>query len=114
RMNGMNFNDSSEDSQSVPSKSDLDNLFGPLYEEYYETSSEEVSGNSAANTSNNDHTFSSSSSIVVEQDDAPQIVLSSEEQVVNEPNSLVLNEVADEFIQEDVVDFDGNMFHNAP
>ncbi|GKB24736.1 retrovirus-related pol polyprotein from transposon TNT 1-94 [Tanacetum coccineum] len=31
-MNCMNFQDSSEDSQSIPSKLDLDNLFGPLYE----------------------------------------------------------------------------------
>ncbi|GKA53054.1 retrovirus-related pol polyprotein from transposon TNT 1-94 [Tanacetum coccineum] len=112
-MNCANFNDSSEDSQSVPSTSDLDNLFGPMYEEYYVTSSQEVSDNSAANTLDNDHT-SSSSSIVVDQDDAPPIVVSSEEQVVTEPNSPVLNEVADEFVQEDVADFDGNMFHNAP
>ncbi|GJR77680.1 retrovirus-related pol polyprotein from transposon TNT 1-94 [Tanacetum coccineum] len=35
-------------------------------------------------------------------------------QVVNEPNSPVLNENADEFIQEDVADFDGNVFFNAP
>ncbi|GJT94856.1 retrovirus-related pol polyprotein from transposon TNT 1-94 [Tanacetum coccineum] len=87
-MNCTNFNDSSKDSQSVPSKSDLDNLFGPMYEEYYLTSSNE--------------------------DDAPPIVSSSEEQVVIEPNSPFLNEVADEFVQEDVADFDGNMFHNAP
>ncbi|GJR02623.1 integrase, catalytic region, zinc finger, CCHC-type containing protein [Tanacetum coccineum] len=38
RMNCMNFNDSLENSQSVPSTSDLDNLFGPMYEEYYPTS----------------------------------------------------------------------------
>ncbi|GJS30191.1 retrovirus-related pol polyprotein from transposon TNT 1-94 [Tanacetum coccineum] len=112
-MNCSNFNDSSEDSQSVPCTSDLDNLFGPMYEEYYPMSSQEVSDNSAANTLDNDHT-SSSSSIVVDQDDAPPIVLSSEEQVVTEPNSPVLNEVADELVQEDVADFDGNMFHNAP
>nr|GEZ44526.1 Gag-Pol polyprotein [Tanacetum cinerariifolium] len=112
-MNCMNFNDSSKDSQFVPSTSDLDNLFGPMYEEYYVTSLHEVSDNSAANTLDNDHTFSSSS-IIVDQDDAPPIVVSLEEQVVAEPNSLVLNEVADEFVQEDVVDFDGNMFHNAP
>ncbi|GJZ89527.1 retrovirus-related pol polyprotein from transposon TNT 1-94 [Tanacetum coccineum] len=96
-LNCANFNDSLEDSQSVPSTSDLDNL----------------SDNSAANTLDNYHT-SSSSSIVVDQDDAPPIVISSEEQVVTEPNSPVLNEVADEFVQEDVADFDGNMFHNAP
>ncbi|GJR55894.1 retrovirus-related pol polyprotein from transposon TNT 1-94 [Tanacetum coccineum] len=83
-LNYMNFNDTSEDLQSVPSKSDLDNLFGPLYDEYYATN------------------------------DAPQTVSSSEEQIVTEPNSPVLNEVADEFVQEDNVDFVGNMFHNAP
>ncbi|GKC67134.1 retrovirus-related pol polyprotein from transposon TNT 1-94 [Tanacetum coccineum] len=59
---------------------DLDNLFGPMYEEYYSTSSHEVSNNSAANTLDNDHT-SSSLSIVIDQDDAPQIVSSSEDQV---------------------------------
>ncbi|GJY33879.1 retrovirus-related pol polyprotein from transposon TNT 1-94 [Tanacetum coccineum] len=64
-MNCKNFNASSEDSQSVPSASDLDNLFGPMYEEYYPMSSHEVSDNFAANTLDNDHT-SSSSSIVVD------------------------------------------------
>ncbi|GJY68097.1 retrovirus-related pol polyprotein from transposon TNT 1-94 [Tanacetum coccineum] len=49
RFNYMNFQDSSEDSQSVPSKTDLDNLFGPLYEEYYATNLPEVSDNSTAN-----------------------------------------------------------------
>ncbi|GJS87476.1 retrovirus-related pol polyprotein from transposon TNT 1-94 [Tanacetum coccineum] len=112
-MNCMNFNNSSEDSQSIPLKSDLDILFGPLHEEYYATSSQEVSDDSAANTTDNDHT-SSSSSIVVDQDDAPQIVSSSDEQVANAPNSPVMNEVSDEFVQENVADFDGNMFHDAP
>ncbi|GJS24835.1 integrase, catalytic region, zinc finger, CCHC-type containing protein [Tanacetum coccineum] len=90
RMNCMNFQDSLEDSQSISSKSDLDNLFGPLYEEYYATSSQEVLDNSAANTLDNTHT-SPSSSIVVEEDRTPQIVSSLAEQVVTEPNSLVLN-----------------------
>nr|GEV54607.1 retrovirus-related Pol polyprotein from transposon TNT 1-94 [Tanacetum cinerariifolium] len=92
---------------------DLDNLFGPLYEEYYATSSQEVSDNSAANTLVNEHT-SSSSSIIVEEDEAPQIVSLSAEQVVTEPNSPVLNENVDEFVQEDIADFDGNVFYNAP
>ncbi|GJX21173.1 retrovirus-related pol polyprotein from transposon TNT 1-94 [Tanacetum coccineum] len=73
--------------------------------------SQEVSDNSAANTFDNDHT-SSSSSIIIEQDDALLIVSSFEEQIDIKPNSPVLNEVVDEFIQEDVADFDGNMFHN--
>ncbi|GKG41106.1 hypothetical protein Tco_0470318, partial [Tanacetum coccineum] len=46
-MNYTNFNDSSKDSQSVPSTSDLDNLFCPMYEEYDPMSSHEVSDNSA-------------------------------------------------------------------
>ncbi|GJW96410.1 retrovirus-related pol polyprotein from transposon TNT 1-94 [Tanacetum coccineum] len=104
---------SSEDSQSIPSKTDLDNFFGPLYEEYYVPSSQEVSNNSAANTLDNEDT-SSSSLIVIEEDEAPQIVSSSEEQVATEPNSLVLNENTDELIQEDDAKFDGNVFYNAP
>ncbi|GJS61200.1 reverse transcriptase domain-containing protein [Tanacetum coccineum] len=92
---------------------DLDNLFGPLYEEYYETSSPEVLNNSAAHTLDNDNT-SSSSSIVFEEDEAPQIVSSLAEQVATEPNSPVLNENANEFVQEDVTDFDANLFYNAP
>nr|GEW96979.1 retrovirus-related Pol polyprotein from transposon TNT 1-94 [Tanacetum cinerariifolium] len=71
-MSSMNFQDSSKDSQSIPLKSDLDNLFGPLYEEYYATSSQEVLDNSAATTLDNEHT-SLSSAIVVEKDEAPQI-----------------------------------------
>ncbi|GKD76562.1 retrovirus-related pol polyprotein from transposon TNT 1-94, partial [Tanacetum coccineum] len=112
-INCTNFQDSSEDSQSIPSKIDLDNLFGPLYEEYYATSSPEVSDNSVANTLGNEHT-SSSFSIVVEEDEAPQIVSSSVEQVATEPNSLVLNENADELVQEDVAEFDANVFYNPP
>ncbi|GJU46003.1 retrovirus-related pol polyprotein from transposon TNT 1-94 [Tanacetum coccineum] len=112
-INCTNLQDSSEDSQSVPLKTDLDNLFGPLYKEYYETSSLEVSDNSAANTLDNENT-SSSSSIIVEEDEAPQIASSSAEQVANEPNSPVLNENADEVVPEDVADFDGNVFYNVP
>nr|GEX55632.1 putative RNA-directed DNA polymerase [Tanacetum cinerariifolium] len=81
-MNYVNFNDLSKDSQSVPSTSDLDNLFGPMYED----------------TMRQDH----------------KKLSSSEERVVTEPNSPVLNEVADEFVQEDIANFNGNMFHNVP
>ncbi|GJW28386.1 retrovirus-related pol polyprotein from transposon TNT 1-94 [Tanacetum coccineum] len=95
------------------SKIDLDNLFSPLYEEYYATSPPEVSDNSATNTLDNENT-SSSSSIVVEEDEAPQIVSSSTEQVANEPNTPVLNENADEVVQEDVAEFDENVFYYPP
>ncbi|GJX29511.1 hypothetical protein Tco_0237590 [Tanacetum coccineum] len=106
--NCTNFQDSSEDSQSVPSKTYLDNLFGPLYKDYYSTSSLEVSDNSAPNTLDNENT-SSSSSIVVEEDEAPKIVSSSAEQIANEPNSPVLNENVNDLVQEDVAEFDGNI-----
>ncbi|GJU05743.1 retrovirus-related pol polyprotein from transposon TNT 1-94 [Tanacetum coccineum] len=56
RLSHLNF-----DSKSIPSKEDLDNLFGPLYEEYYSTRSPEVSNNSAANTLDKEDTPSSSS-----------------------------------------------------
>ncbi|GJS06592.1 retrovirus-related pol polyprotein from transposon TNT 1-94, partial [Tanacetum coccineum] len=91
----------------------LDNLFGPMYEEYYSTSLLEVSDNSAVNTLDNENT-SSSSSTVVQEDEAPQIVSSSAKQVTNEPNSSVLNENTDELLQDDDAEFDGNVFYNAP
>nr|GEX37773.1 retrovirus-related Pol polyprotein from transposon TNT 1-94 [Tanacetum cinerariifolium] len=75
---------SSKDSQSKPSKTDLDDLFGPLYEEYYATSTPEVSDNSTANTLDNEDA-PSSSLIVVEKDEAPQIVSSSAEPIATEP-----------------------------
>ncbi|GKE18966.1 retrovirus-related pol polyprotein from transposon TNT 1-94 [Tanacetum coccineum] len=60
-FNYSNFQDSSEDSQSVPLKINLDNLFGPLYEKYYAMSTLEMSYNSTANTLDNEDTPSSSS-----------------------------------------------------
>ncbi|GJW11737.1 hypothetical protein Tco_1577564 [Tanacetum coccineum] len=40
--------DSSPESMNTPYKEDLDHLFGPMYEEYYEKRSSEVSINFAA------------------------------------------------------------------
>ncbi|GJZ53104.1 retrovirus-related pol polyprotein from transposon TNT 1-94 [Tanacetum coccineum] len=62
---------SSEELKEIPSQN-LDNLFGPLYEEYYASSTSEVSNNSAANTLDVEDTLSPSS-IIVEDSDAPQI-----------------------------------------
>ncbi|GJV68860.1 retrovirus-related pol polyprotein from transposon TNT 1-94 [Tanacetum coccineum] len=81
--------------------------------EYYATSSPEVLDNSTTNTLDNENT-SSSSSIVVEEDEAPQIVSSLAEQVATEPNSLVLNENANELVQEDVAEFNENVFYYPP
>ncbi|GKB17291.1 retrovirus-related pol polyprotein from transposon TNT 1-94 [Tanacetum coccineum] len=63
-LNCMNFQDASNDMNETPSQQDLDNLFGPLYEEYYASSTSEVSSNFAANTLDNEDTRSSSSIII--------------------------------------------------
>nr|GEU95982.1 hypothetical protein [Tanacetum cinerariifolium] len=91
----------------IPLQQDLDNLFGPLYEEYYAPRNSEVSDNFAANTLDNEDT-PSSSSIIVEDNDAPQIVTSSEESIAQESSTPVLDTHSDEKIQEDVAELDGN------
>ncbi|GKD83893.1 hypothetical protein Tco_1350732, partial [Tanacetum coccineum] len=108
-LNCSNFQDSSEDLNDIPSKEDLDNLFGPLYEEYYKMRTPEVSNDSATNTINNEDT-PSSSSIMVEDNEAPQSLSSSEEPIANEPTTPVSNDNDDESIQEDVADLGGNTF----
>ncbi|GJT22662.1 hypothetical protein Tco_0892599 [Tanacetum coccineum] len=81
--------DSSAEDTSIPSKEDLDNLFGPMYEEYFEKRSPKVSINSVAQTTLNNHETSSSSSIIVEDNEAPPLVSSSEEQI--SPISRLMN-----------------------
>ncbi|GJZ06470.1 retrovirus-related pol polyprotein from transposon TNT 1-94 [Tanacetum coccineum] len=110
-INCSNFQYSSEELNETPSKEDLDNLFGPLYEEYYATRTLEVSDNSTANTLDNEDT-PSSSSIIIEDHDAPQIVSSSKEPSANEPTTLVSDNHSDEQVQEDVAKLDGNTFMN--
>nr|GEV93060.1 reverse transcriptase domain-containing protein [Tanacetum cinerariifolium] len=73
-INCLNFQDSSDEMDETLTHQVLDNLFGPLYEEYYAPRTPEVSDNFAANTLDNKVT-PSSSSIIVEYNDAPQIVL---------------------------------------
>ncbi|GKF43891.1 hypothetical protein Tco_0130443 [Tanacetum coccineum] len=75
----------------------------PVYEEYFEKRSFEVSINSAAQQVHNHEDSPSTSSIIVEEPEAPPIVTTSEEQT-----SLISLNNADEFNQEDSVDFDGN------
>nr|GEV87438.1 Gag-Pol polyprotein [Tanacetum cinerariifolium] len=87
RTKCKNFQYSLEDSKSVPSKLELDNLSGPMYEEYYATSLLEVFDNSAANTLDNENT-SSSSSVIVKEDEAPQIVSSWTESMQDELNQF--------------------------
>ncbi|GJX96150.1 retrovirus-related pol polyprotein from transposon TNT 1-94 [Tanacetum coccineum] len=90
--------DSSAESMNTPSKEDLDNLFGPMYEEYFKKRSSDMSINSVAQQVHNHEDSSSTSSIIT-----PPIVTTSEDQT----SPISLNE-ADEFNQEDSTDFDGN------
>ncbi|GJU68514.1 putative reverse transcriptase domain-containing protein [Tanacetum coccineum] len=54
----------------------------------------------------------SSYSIIVEEHVASQLVSSSEEPIANEPTTLVSDDNADESVQEDVAEVDGNTFIN--
>ncbi|GJU93742.1 hypothetical protein Tco_1318498 [Tanacetum coccineum] len=110
-LNCLNFQDSSEDSNETSSKEDLDNMFGPLFKEYYKTRSPQVSTNSAANTLNNEDT-PSSSLIIVEENEAPQIVSSSEEPITNEATTPISNDNANDSVQEDTTELDKNTFIN--
>ncbi|GJZ49734.1 integrase, catalytic region, zinc finger, CCHC-type containing protein [Tanacetum coccineum] len=89
---------------NTPSKEDLDNLFRPMYDEYFEKTSSDMSINSAAHQVHNYEDSPSTSSIIVEEHNAPPIVTTSKEQT-----SLISLNEADEFNQEDSADFDGNM-----
>ncbi|GJX18720.1 retrovirus-related pol polyprotein from transposon TNT 1-94, partial [Tanacetum coccineum] len=62
------------ESINIPSKEDLDNLFGLMYEEYFEKRSSKTSINSAAQQVHNHEDSLSTSSIIVEEHEAPPIV----------------------------------------
>nr|GEU88367.1 uncharacterized mitochondrial protein AtMg00810-like [Tanacetum cinerariifolium] len=83
---------------------DLDNLFGPMYEEYFKKRSFETSINSAAQQVHNHKDSPLTSSIVVKEHEAPPILTTSDEQT----SQISLNE-ADESNQKESIDFDGNM-----
>ncbi|GJW53161.1 retrovirus-related pol polyprotein from transposon TNT 1-94 [Tanacetum coccineum] len=88
-LNCSNFQDSSKELNEIPLKQDLDNLFGPLYEEYYVPITSKVSSNFATNTLDNEDTRSSSL-IIVEDSDAPQIVTFLDEPITQESSTPVL------------------------
>ncbi|GJZ10556.1 retrovirus-related pol polyprotein from transposon TNT 1-94 [Tanacetum coccineum] len=98
----INHNSSAE-TMNTPSKEDLDNLFGPMYEEYFEKKFSDTPINSAAQPTQIHEDSPSTSSIIVDEHEAPPIVTTSDEQT--SPISLT---EADEFNQEDSADFDGN------
>ncbi|GKB05424.1 retrovirus-related pol polyprotein from transposon TNT 1-94 [Tanacetum coccineum] len=88
---------------NTPSKEDLDNLFGPMFEDYFEQKSSDTTINSAAQPTHDQEDSPSTSSIIVDTHEAPPVVTTSDEQT--SPISL---QESDEFNQEDSADFDGN------
>ncbi|GKB30158.1 retrovirus-related pol polyprotein from transposon TNT 1-94 [Tanacetum coccineum] len=100
----FNNNNSSAETMNTPSKEDLDNLFGLMFEEYFEKRSSDTLINSAVQPTQFHEDSPSTSLIIVEDHEAPPIETTSDEQT--SPLSLTK---ADEFIQEDSTDFDGSL-----
>ncbi|GJZ21860.1 retrovirus-related pol polyprotein from transposon TNT 1-94 [Tanacetum coccineum] len=100
----FNNNTSSADTMNTPSKEDLENLFGPMFEEYFKKRSFDTPINSAAQPTQFHKDSPSTSSIIVDEHEAPPIETTSDEQT--SPISLTN---ADEVNQEDSADFRGNL-----
>ncbi|GKC16306.1 retrovirus-related pol polyprotein from transposon TNT 1-94 [Tanacetum coccineum] len=98
----INHNSSAEEI-NTQSKEDLDNLFGPMFEEYFEKTFYDTPINSAAQPTQIYEDSPYTSSIIVDEHEAPPIVTTSDEQT--SPISLTK---ADEFNQEDSAHSDGN------
>ncbi|GJY91060.1 retrovirus-related pol polyprotein from transposon TNT 1-94 [Tanacetum coccineum] len=94
----INHNSSAE-TMNTPSKEDLDNLFGPMYEEYFKKKFSDTPINSAIQPTQIHEDSPLASSIIVDEHEAPPIVTTSDEQT----SSIILTE-ADEFNQEDSAD----------
>ncbi|GKE04895.1 hypothetical protein Tco_1396913 [Tanacetum coccineum] len=100
----FNNSNSSIETMNTPSKEDLDNLFGTMFEEFFEKRSFDTPINSAAQPTQFHEDSPSTYSIIVEDHEAPPIETKSNEQT----SPLSLTE-ADEFIQEDSANFDGSL-----
>ncbi|GJR92209.1 retrovirus-related pol polyprotein from transposon TNT 1-94 [Tanacetum coccineum] len=92
---------------NTPSKEDLDNLFGSMFEEYFEKRSFDTPINSDAQPTQFHKDSPSTSSIIVDEHEAPPI-----ETTYDEQTSLISLIDADEFNQEDSADFNGNLDFN--
>ncbi|GKE31226.1 hypothetical protein Tco_1450548 [Tanacetum coccineum] len=99
----FNNHNSSDDLMNTPSKEDLDNLFGPMFEDYFEQKSSETTINSAAQPTQVHEDSSSTSSIFVDTHEAPPVVTTFDKQT----SPISLSET-DEFNQEDSANFYGN------
>ncbi|GJS54710.1 retrovirus-related pol polyprotein from transposon TNT 1-94 [Tanacetum coccineum] len=69
----FNNHNSSAETMNTPSKEDLDNLFGPMFEEYFEKKFSDTPINSAAQPTQFHEDLPSTSSIIVDEHEAPPI-----------------------------------------
>ncbi|GJZ47846.1 retrovirus-related pol polyprotein from transposon TNT 1-94 [Tanacetum coccineum] len=90
----FNNHNSSANPINTPSKEDLDNLFGPMFEDYFEKASYDTTINSVAQPTHDQEDSPSTSSIIVDTHEAPLVVTTSDEQT--SPISL---QESDEFNQ---------------
>nr|GEW21426.1 hypothetical protein [Tanacetum cinerariifolium] len=88
---------------NTPSKEDLDNLVGPMFEEYFGKKSSDTPISSAVQPTQLHEDSPSTSSINVEENEAPPIETTS-----NEHTSPISLTKANELLQEDSANFDGN------
>ncbi|GJR68217.1 retrovirus-related pol polyprotein from transposon TNT 1-94 [Tanacetum coccineum] len=72
----FNNHNSSAEPMHTPSKEDLDNLFGPMFEEYYEQKSSDTPIYSAAQPTQVHEDSPSTSSIIVDTHEAPLVFVS--------------------------------------
>ncbi|GKB55694.1 hypothetical protein Tco_0911880 [Tanacetum coccineum] len=77
---------------NTPPKEDLDNLFGPMFEEYFEKMFSDTPINFVAQPTQIHEDSPSTSSITVDEHEAPPIATTSDEQT-----SLISLTEADEF-----------------
>nr|GEY56520.1 hypothetical protein [Tanacetum cinerariifolium] len=99
----FNNTNSSTEPMNTLSKEDLDNLFGPMFEEYFGKKSSDTPINFVAQPTQFHEDSPFTSLINVEEHESPLIETTSDEQT-----SLIFLIEADESHQEDSADFDGN------
>nr|GEU57008.1 hypothetical protein [Tanacetum cinerariifolium] len=95
--------DSSAETMNTPSKEDFDNLFGPIFDEYFKKNSYDMPIHSAAQQVHNHKDLPVTTLIDIDEHEAPPIVTTSKEQT-----SLISLTEADEFYQEGSAKLAGN------
>ncbi|GJU43669.1 retrovirus-related pol polyprotein from transposon TNT 1-94 [Tanacetum coccineum] len=88
RFNNPN---SSDDLMNTPSKEDLDNLFGPMFEDYFEQKSSDSSINSAAQLTHDQEDSPSTSSIIIDTHEAPPVVTTSDEPYISQSHYIEIS-----------------------